>query len=244
MRWFRANDPMPEALDLTLGARSLTVRLVRNPRAKRYILRVPASGGDPVLTVPARGTLETAQAFAERQRGWLSAQLEKRPDVTPFADGGRIPLRGVEHVIESTGGLRGLVRFRESELGPVLSVPGGPDHLPRRLRDWLKKEARRDLERAVAHHAASLGREPSGMTLRDTRSRWGSCSATGQLSFSWRLVLAPPAILDYVAAHEVAHLAEMNHGPAFWRLCRDLAPHTDEARVWLRQEGGALHRYG
>ncbi|WP_029058241.1 M48 family metallopeptidase [Stappia stellulata] len=244
MRWFRAADPLPDALDLTLGARSLTVRLVRNSRAKRYILRVPASGGDPVLTVPARGTLETAKAFAERQRDWLSAQLEKRADTAPFAEGACVPLRGVEHVIEAAEGVRGLVRIRETAAGPVLSVPGGPDHLPRRLRDWFKGQARKDLEAAVARHADALGRAPAGITLRDTRSRWGSCSATGNLSFSWRLVLAPPTILDYVAAHEVAHLAEMNHGPDFWRLCRNLAPQTDEARVWLRQKGGTLHLYG
>ncbi|SDU44354.1 M48 family metallopeptidase [Stappia sp. ES.058] len=244
MRWLRTPVPLPEALELTLGTRTLNVRLVRNPRAKRYILRVPASGGDPVLTVPPRGTLETARDFATRQRAWLSGQLEKRPEGSPFAPGASVPFRGVMHEIESAGGLRGMVKTRSGYPDPVLVVPGGPDHLSRRLRDWLKARSREDLTTAVSRHATVLGRKPAGITLRDTRSRWGSCSAAGHLSFSWRLVLAPPAILDYVAAHEVAHLAEMNHGPGFWRLCRELAPQTDEARVWLRQEGGALHLYG
>jgi predicted metal-dependent hydrolase len=239
----RAVEPLPEALSVTVNGAPCRIVLRRNSRAGRYILRLPP-GGDPVLTVPAKGTLATAERFARDQAGWLAAQLARRSDPVAFEEGGVIPFRGVEHVIATTGRLRGLVQAGDGDDGPELRVPGAPEHLARRLTDFLRGEASRDLEEAVARHAEALGRMPSGITLRDTRSRWGSCSSTGRLNFSWRLVLAPPAILDYVAAHEVAHLAEMNHGPRFWAVCRRLAPHTDEARAWLRREGGRLHLYG
>lgn len=245
----RRQPALPEAITLEIAGREQRIALRANPRAQRYILRVPADGGPPVLTVPRGGSLATARDFAQRQRGWLAGRLGERPEAVPFAQGGVIPLRGAAHRIVAAGGLRGLVRAepaaeREDEAIGHLLVPGAAEHIARKLTDWLKREARRDLERAVARHAAALGRAPLGLTLRDTRSRWGSCTADGRLSFSWRLVLAPPSILDYVAAHEVAHLAEMNHGPRFWAHCRRLAPHTEEARDWLKREGGRLHLYG
>ncbi len=236
--------PLPEAITVALAGGEQRIELRRNANARRYILRLPATGGDPVLTVPAKGTLATARDFAERQRDWLAAQLERRPDAVAFAAGGLVPLRGEPHRIAAAGGLRGLVRVGEQAGEAVLHVPGAEEHLARRLTDWLKREARQDLSRAVELHADALGHRHAGITLRDTRSRWGSCTSDGRLSFSWRLVLAPPFILDYVAAHEVAHLAEMNHGPQFWALCRRLAPRTEEARGWLRREGGRLHLYG
>ncbi len=236
--------PLPEAITVRLDDGEQRIELRRNANARRYILRLPATGGDPVLTVPAKGTLATARDFAERQRDWLAAQLDRRPVAVPFAEGGLVPLRGEAHRIVAAGGFRGLVRAGERDGEAALLVPGAQEHLARRLTDWLRREARRDLERAVEAHAGTLGRRHAGIALRDTRSRWGSCTADGRLSFSWRLVLAPPAILDYVAAHEVAHLAEMNHGPRFWALCRRLAPQTEEARDWLRREGGRLHLYG
>jgi hypothetical protein len=239
----RPGEELPETLSVTVSGAPCRIVLRRNPRASRYILRLPP-GGDPVLTVPARGTLATAERFVRDQAEWLAAQLARRAAPVAFAPGGVIPFRGVEHEIVATGRLRGLVQAGEAEGRAQLRVPGAPEHLARRLTDFLRSEARRDLEEAVSRHAAALGKAPSGITLRDTRSRWGSCSSAGRLNFSWRLVLAPPAILDYVAAHEVAHLAEMNHGPRFWAVCRRLAPHTQEARDWLRREGGRLHLYG
>lgn len=235
---------LPEAITVALADGEQRIELRRNANARRYILRLPATGGDPVLTVPAKGTLATARDFAERQRDWLAAQLDRRPEAVAFTAGGLVPLRGEPHRIVAAGGLRGLVRVGEQAGEALLHVPGAEEHLSRRLTDWLKREAREDLRQAVDLHAGTLGHRYADITLRDTRSRWGSCTADGRLSFSWRLVLAPPFILDYVAAHEVAHLVEMNHGPRFWALCRRLAPRTEEARGWLRQEGGRLHLYG
>jgi predicted metal-dependent hydrolase len=125
-----------------------------------------------------------------------------------------------------------------------LHVAGGHEHAPRRLREWLCAEAKRDLDQRVAWHAARLRLKPKRIAVRDQSSRWGSCSTTGVLSFSWRLILAPSHILDYVAAHEVAHLKEMNHGPRFWGLVRETMPAMDEAKRWLQIYGMDLHRYG
>ena len=116
--------------------------------------------------------------------------------------------------------------------------------LPRRLRDWLTTEARRDIVERVNRHAANLGLHAGRVTVRDQKSRWGSCSTTGALSFSWRLIMAPSFVLDYVAAHEVAHLAEINHGPRFWALVARTMPQTEEAKRWLLTFGSDLHRYG
>ncbi len=127
---------------------------------------------------------------------------------------------------------------------PILTVSGRLEHAPRRLRDWLVEQARADLDVCVGTHARKLGVKARSITLRDQTSRWGSCTAGGLLSFSWRLVLAPAHVLDYVAAHEVAHLVEMNHGPRFWKLVARSMPRLEEAKRWLRNHGPDLHRYG
>jgi predicted metal-dependent hydrolase len=130
------------------------------------------------------------------------------------------------------------------ERGPLICVAGDLSHVPRRVADFLKREARRDLDAAVARHCKALGLAARRITLRDTTSRWGSCSTTGALNFSWRLILAPPFVLDYLAAHEVAHLAHMNHSAMFWRVTRRLFPETDRAEAWLKAHGSGLHRFG
>jgi predicted metal-dependent hydrolase len=126
---------------------------------------------------------------------------------------------------------------------PRLLVAGRHEHAARRLKDWLAEEAHKDLEERVGWHARKLGVRARHITLRDQTTRWGSCSANGLLTFSWRLILAPAYVLDYVAAHEVAHLLEMNHGPRFWKLVARAVPRLEEAKHWLRHEGTDLHRY-
>lgn len=221
----------------------VTVR--RNAAAKRVTLRVRASSGEIVLTLPPRVSIQAARSFVERQAGWIAARMAVLPHPVPFADGAEIPLRGVPHLIAHRGP-RGVARIEPALHGglPVLAVFGPPDHLARRVTDFLKREARRDLEPAAARHAAALGVTIARLTMKDTVSRWGSCSSTGALAFSWRLILAPPLVLDYLAAHEVAHRREMNHGPRFWALVHQLCPATDEAEAWLKRHGPGLHRYG
>ena len=151
-----------------------------------------------------------------------------------------MPLGGVEHTIRHVPHKRGVVRRQGAEI----LVAGRPEHLARRIRDWFRKEARSKIGRLVGDKAAALNRTAGRITIRDTRSRWGSCSAGGNLSFCWRLVMAPETVLDYVVAHEVAHLAEPHHGPKFWRLVETLTSDMEASREWLKLNGEALHRYG
>jgi predicted metal-dependent hydrolase len=127
---------------------------------------------------------------------------------------------------------------------PRICVSGEERHGPRRLADWLRAEAKADLVKRVEHHGAALGCSPKRISVRDQSTRWGSCSTSGTLCFSWRLIFAPSFVLDYVAAHEVAHLREMNHSQRFWRLVRQTVPDMQRARAWLKQNGAELHRFG
>jgi predicted metal-dependent hydrolase len=244
----RPADPIPDSFEIATDTGVVSVDLRRHPRARNYTLRVAGPARSPVLTMPKRGTLIEARRFLDRHSGWLARQMEKLPTVTTIADGAFIPLRGVLHVIRHEPGTRGTVAIATDPTGPALIVPtpgmGDPGQVRRRVVEFLKREARRDLEWAVIRHTLAAGVRAKAIRLRDQTSRWGSCSASGHLSFSWRLVLAPPQVLDYLAAHEVAHLRELNHSHRFWSLCHALAPQTEAARAWLRTNGPALHAIG
>jgi predicted metal-dependent hydrolase len=230
--------------DLATDRGTVAVALRRHPRARNYTLRVGSPAGSPVLTMPVRGSLAEARAFLDRNAGWLIRQMGKLPIVEPIADGAIIPLRGLPHRIRHAPHRRGTVTAFANGEGPLLLVAGGGEHLRRRVIDFLRREARRDLERAVMRHAMMLGVRVKAIRLRDQTSRWGSCSTSGTLSFSWRLIMAPPFVLDYLAAHEVAHLHEMNHSPRFWHLVESVCPQTRDARAWLNREGVRLHAIG
>jgi len=212
----------------------VAVHLRRSPRARRFSLRVSRIDGAVTLTLPARARLAEAVAFAESQSGWLRKALSQLPEVQRPGFGDLLPFEGRACRIEAAP-----VRAPKHE-GDRLLVPAGEERLGARLEAFLRHCARIRLQAATERYAQALGRPFRRITLRDTRSRWGSCAADGSLSYSWRLIMAPPEVLDYVAAHEVAHLAEMNHSPAFWalvaRLCPGYAPH----RAWLKRHGAAL----
>jgi hypothetical protein len=198
-----------------------------------------------VLTMPMRGSVRQASVFAQKHGAWIAARLERLPDAAPFTHGATVPLRGVDHRIVHRPGLRGTV-WVETGAGDerVLCVAGAELHIPRRVRDFLKRQAKADLEKASRLAAAALGVTVKRVSIRDQSSRWGSCSTTGLLSYSWRLIMAPPFVLEYLAAHEVAHLVEMNHSRAFWRLVERICLHTGRAKTWLDAHGTGLHRYG
>lgn len=217
----------------------LTVR--ENARATRITLRIEPGGKALRLTIPYGLHHREVDDFLNRHHGWLMTRLARYGAADVLRPGGSIPIRGVTHRIEHTGNLRGLTEAVIIDGAPVLKVSGLMEHLPRRIGDWLRKEARKDLEFLVARHAGAIRKPVKSVSLKDTRSRWGSCSWEGNLSFSWRIVMAPPLVIDYLAAHEVAHLQEMNHGPKFWALCGKLCPDSDEARAWLKKHGSQLH---
>jgi len=236
---------LPDHIVIDTGTSNVRIRLRANPRAQRYLLRLPADRSGPVLTVPRGGNLARAEHFARQHIDWLLERLQDRPDHIAFSPGDIVPVRGVNHVIVPTGKLRGLVSVGCTEDGlPALLVPGAEDHIARKVTTWLKEQARADITARASLHAGTIDKKIAAISIRDTRSRWGSCASNGRLSFSWRLILAPPEILDYVAAHEVAHLKEMNHSMRFWHLCTQLAPQTPTARVWLKENGRHLHGYG
>ncbi|MBI5164073.1 MAG: M48 family metallopeptidase [Magnetospirillum sp.] len=239
----RAEPPAPTplpAIRLDLGDQVAEIAVRRSPRALRLSLKLDPALGTLVMVLPPRTSLAEAQRFAAEQRHWVAERLARVPARIPFAIGTHLPLAGSAHEIHHTPQAR---RGVWVEAGRI-NVSGHAEHLPRRLETWLKAEARRRILPLVHDLAARLGRPAGRVSVRDTRSRWGSCSSRGDLSFSWRLVLAPDWVLAYVVAHEVAHLAEHNHSPAFWRVVASLAGDPSPARRWLKTNGADLHRYG
>jgi predicted metal-dependent hydrolase len=235
----------PQAIEVVCDGAVHLVRLRRHRQARRYTLRVVAVTREAVLTMPPRGSFREAREFAERHGAWIAARLDRLPRAAPFEHGTEIPLRGVVHAITHRRSARGTAWTEADRDGRrLLCVAGHAAHVARRITDYLKREAKRDLEAAVARYADRLGVKVRRISIRDQVSRWGSCSTSGALSFSWRLVLAPRFVLDYLAAHEVAHLLEMNHSARFWRLLGRICPDMERAKAWLDVRGTDLHRYG
>ncbi len=218
------------------GNPSIEIALRRSARARRFSLRVSRLDGRVTLTLPLRAREGDALDFARAQEGWIRKALSVLPLRRAVAEGDEIPLEG-----------RGVILTRAAVRAP--RVEGGRLLLPHsgavgpRVVAFLRHAARARLALACDSYARQVGRPYRTLALRDTRSRWGSCSSDGRLMFSWRLVMAPPSVLDYVAAHEVAHLVEMNHSPAFWRVVTGLKPDWQADRAWLRSEGHLLHGY-
>lgn len=235
----------PHAIAVKFGSQIFSIRLRRHRRARRYTLRIHPSDREAILTMPPRGTLVDAKDFAQRHGAWIAARLGRLPKAAPFHPGTLVPLRGIAHKIVHRAGVRGTVWTETRDSGErIICVAGAPEHIDRRVHDFLKREARRDLQKAAQSYAAVLGVKVKRLSIRDQSSRWGSCTSAGSLSFSWRLILAPAYVLDYLAAHEVAHLVEMNHSARFWRVVARICPQTDRAKAWLDTHGNDLHRYG
>lgn len=228
---------------LRIDGKKVEVTLQLNRRARRLIVKVHPSTGEVTVVAPTRRAFSEALDFARTESDWIARRLKNVPRPVNFELGERIPLRGEMHIIR-----RGEVRNRpvwvdRSEGEPIIRVSGWGEHTERRVFDFLKREARKSLDQHVTHYADMIGVRPARLTVRDTATRWGSCSSGRILSFSWRLIMAPPFVLDYVVAHEVAHLREMNHAPRFWRLVDSMVENRERAQRWLAQHGTTLHRY-
>ena len=207
----------------------------RSARAKRINLRISNLDGRVILTIPKGAREDEALAFARSKADWIAHHRSKRPSEIIVGFGAEVPILGTPHrIVPATGKA---IRRAPGEI----AVPSG--HVGKRLAVWFKEHARRTLAEASDKYARALDKPIAAIQMRDTRSRWGSCSSAGRLMFSWRLVMMPMDVLRYVAAHEVAHLAEMNHSPAFWQTVERLYGPYQAPRTWLRQNGGGLHRY-
>jgi hypothetical protein len=212
----------------------------RSARARRVSLRIDPRGGTVVVTLPLRVGRRQGIDLLNTHAAWIMDRLAALPPATPFVAGATVPLAGrplrIVHAPTARGGA-----WLD---GDTIQVAGDPAHLPRRVGDFLRAEARRRITPLVLAKAVGAARRPVRIAVKDTRSRWGSCAPDGTLAFSWRLVMAPPEVLDYVVAHEVAHLTHMNHGPKFWALVDRLTPHADAAKAWVAAHGGRLLRFG
>ncbi|MBI1340541.1 DUF45 domain-containing protein [bacterium] len=223
---------------------SVPLRLHVDRRARRVSVRIDPYSREAVATVPApRHTLD-AIAFANEKVDWIAERLDALPRQVSFRPGAFVPLRGTAHRLKRVDTGRVVKVDRTAGPSPLLLVPGPPETFSAKTRAFFRNAARLDFQARVSVHAAALGVAPTSISIKDTRSRWGSCSSTGRLNFSWRLVCAPPFVLDYVAAHEVAHLREMSHSRRFWSLVETCIPDWSPARDWLRDRGPALHAVG
>jgi predicted metal-dependent hydrolase len=226
------------SLDLGTGT-PVSIRV--SVRARRIALRINAAERRVELVLPRGVPASQGLRFAATKRSWIAARLAALPQPVPFVDGAVVPILGVLHQIRhEIGPGAPLVAISRGEI----RVSCGSEHLAKRVREHLVGLARTELSRRARLVAARIGREVARVNVRDTRSRWGSCSRRGNLSFSWRLIFAPEPVIDYVVAHEVAHLAEMNHGPCFWRLVENLSPASAAPRAWLKRHRSRLFSYG
>jgi len=226
-------------LSLEIDGRPVPLNVRRHAQARRLILRLDEKTGGVVVTIPKRCALQDGVDLAHRKSAWIAAQLKRRPSPVIFSDGMTLPVMGESLTVYHDENARGT-----RQIGDQLVVSGRVQYLPRRLTDWLKRQARSEFSNRAHDKANRIECRVSRITVRDTRSRWGSCGADGQLNFSWRLVLAPEFVLDYVVAHEVAHLRHRNHGPKFWALTQSLTDRMVDAKAWLNAHGHDLHRYG
>ena len=227
-----------------VAGRTLALSVTENARAKRLTLRIVPGGRGLKVTVPPHVSDAEVDEFLNRNYGWIKSKLELVPDHPTVRAGIKIPIRGTNHLIVRHSG-RGITHIVMGDDGSAqLVVYGDEKFVPRRVADFLKKEAKREIEALVAHHTGRVGRKAKSITFRDTTSRWGSCTSDGKLSFSWRIMMAPPPVINYLVAHEVAHLKEMNHSANFWNLCKELCPDTDKCKNWLKRNGNKLQAIG
>ncbi|MBW6399131.1 M48 family metallopeptidase [Roseomonas sp. HJA6] len=216
------------------------VRWCRSTRARRVSIRIDPRAGEVVVTLPMREPRRAGMALLTTHAAWVMQRLAALAPPVEFIPGAEVMLGGTPHVIRHDTSARGGA-FMD---GASIVVSGQPEFLARRVKDFMRAEAKRRIIVLAEGHAATLGVKIRAFRMKDTRSRWGSCAPDGTLAFSWRLVMTPDWVLDYVVAHEVAHLRELNHSPRFWAHVESLTPNREAAQDWLRDNGPALLRVG
>jgi predicted metal-dependent hydrolase len=219
---------------------SAPVALRRSPRARRISLKIDSAQRSATLILPSRVSQSAGLAFLADHLDWLQQRLAALPAAIPFRPGEAIPLLDRPHLLRAAPEARRGVWAEEG----AIHVSGPPEFFARRVADFLRKEAKRQIEGRALPMAEQIGRPIAAIRIGDPKSRWGSCNSKGRLAFSWRLLLAPEPVLSYVVAHEVAHLREMNHSPRFWGWVERLHQDIEGPRRWLKTHGATLYRYG
>lgn len=242
--FLRASQPenlLPATLQV--GGRVLAFNVTRSARASRLTLRIGRNGDSAKITAPNHVRETEIMDFVARHMAWLDEKLNAYPTRPNLRAGVKVPIKGTAHKIVLRAG-RGVNIRVQGESEPELHIFGQEAAVARRVADFLKKEAKATIEPMALALAAQTGRRIKSIRFKDTTSRWGSCSSDGNLSFSWRIMMAPPKVIAYLVAHEVAHLTEMNHGPKFWALCEKLCPDSGPCRSWLKRNGNKLQSIG
>lgn len=220
------------------------LRLSVNPRARRISIRIDTRKGEAVAIAPSERRLADAVAFARSKSAWITERLAARMEGTALEHGAEIPFRGGTVRLEATGGA-GAARLVEGPDGLRIVSGGEGEAFARRVINLLKRAARETLQTRTDFHLRALGQSPVTLTINDAGSRWGSCSPMSRsIRYSWRVIMAPPEVLDYLAAHEVAHLVHADHSPAYWAVVKRLVGDHRPFRAWLREHGAALHAVG
>jgi predicted metal-dependent hydrolase len=225
---------------IALPGRTAPIIWRRSARARRISLRIEPRGGGVIVTLPARASVAAGRAVLQTYRDWVAERLNRLPAPVALGAGATVMLDGTPRRIVHRGEMRGTAWLEAGDI----HVAGDPAFVGRRVGDWLRAQARKQLGQLAREKAERAGLVVRRVTIKDTSSRWGSCTANGTVMFSWRLVMAPPEVQDYVVGHEVAHLRHMNHGKQFWAQVDRLTPHTETAVAWLRRDGARLQRIG
>ena len=225
---------------INIEGRNIPVRIRKNTRARRMILRIDNNINGAVVTLPSWTSEREALLMVQEKSDWVLTKLDNMPTKISFESGVQIPFLGEYHIVYHDPNQKEVVKKGENEI----RLGGREEHLSRRLGDWLRKEAKIIIQPKAIEMAKKLNGKIGRISIRDTKSRWGSCAASGNLSFCWRLILTPEWVLNYVIAHEVSHLRHMNHGSEFWQTVADFNVRVDAARVWLSKNAEQLHRYG
>jgi predicted metal-dependent hydrolase len=224
---------------ITINGETLPVLVRKRRGSRRFVIRYQPLAHAISLTLPSYASIKQGLRFIQEKHFWIERQISRKPTSVPFCDGQVIPVLGKNYTLKHAGG-RGLVRID----GENILVPGDAQFMSRRVREWLKAQARLEITKLSQDKSARIGVRVKKISLRDTTSRWGSCSHDGNLSFSWRLVLAPYEVLEYLVSHEVSHIREANHSPSFWAVVAQLFPPYEQAQQWLRSHGAELYAYG
>jgi len=225
---------------IKIEGRNIPVRIRKNTRARRMILRIDNNINGAVVTLPSWTSEREALLMVQEKSDWVLTKLDNMPTKISFESGVQIPFLGEYHIVYHDPNQKEVVKKGDNEI----RLGGREEHLSRRLGDWLRKEAKIIIQPKAIEMAKKLNGKIGRISIRDTKSRWGSCAASGNLSFCWRLILTPEWVLNYVIAHEVSHLRHMNHGSEFWQTVADFNVRVDAARVWLSKNAEQLHRYG